>query len=639
MKKMIGLLAGLLVSCSSFAQVNLAVAAIPTELREGMDAVVRFDETEFYIEGLKSSVTRKHWAITVFNEGGEARHSMFKAYYDKLSQVKRIEGTLYDAGGKVLKRLKSADITDISLASFGSDITDNRVKVAEFDKKYYPYPYTVEFSFELKSSNMMFYPLWVPAAYERMAIESAVFRISAPAAMNYHKLALYVPESSKITRKDNRNEETWEIRGYKTPEFEHYARTPSVPQVITAPVEFQIDDYTGKINSWEDISSFYYHLNAGRDKLPPKTIAELNALVGAEQGTMEKIRKIYAFVQSRSRYQSIQLGLGGWQTIPAINVAEKGYGDCKALTNFTIALLKSAGIEAYAALIRAGDDAIMEHTEIPRMSFNHVIACVPVKNDTIWLECTSQDAPFGYQSDFTGNRLALLIKPSGGRLVSTTSYTPEINRQAREAVITVAENGDGKVRVKTVYGGIQHDTRAEMYRTLSAQDQKDWLHRRINLPDIRITAVNNSRKKERIPVLEESLEIEVNRLCTFSGKRMFLRPNLFETFLNLSSVSENRKEALFLNPNSFNFFDTDSLVFDIPAHFEPEYMPKDFTLVAPFGEYSTRISKEENRLVYRRNLRITGGVYPKETYDEWINFIRKVNNNDKQRVVLVNKKP
>lgn len=79
----------------------------------------------------------------------------------------------------------------------------------------------------------------------------------------------------------------------------------------------------------------------------------------------------------------------------------------KILSNYTIALLKEAGIKGYYTIIRAGRNARPIQPNFPSNQFNHVIVSVPNGKDTLWLECTSQTNPFGYQGTFTEDRWAL----------------------------------------------------------------------------------------------------------------------------------------------------------------------------------------------------------------------------------------
>ena len=67
-----------------------------------------------------------------------------------------------------------------------------------------------------------------------------------------------------------------------------------------------------------------------------------------------KVAVLYNYLQQNTHYVGIQLGIGGWQTYDAAYVATKKYGDCKALSNFMISLLKEAGIKGHAVVIKGG---------------------------------------------------------------------------------------------------------------------------------------------------------------------------------------------------------------------------------------------------------------------------------------------
>jgi transglutaminase-like putative cysteine protease len=110
--------------------------------------------------------------------------------------------------------------------------------------------------------------------------------------------------------------------------------------VLFAPAAFEIQGYKGEMNSWQEFGKFQYILNSKRDELPANIIQQVNELTAGASDNAEKVKLLYAFLQKNTRYISVQLGLGGWQPIEASRVAQTGYGDCKALTNYMHSLLK-----------------------------------------------------------------------------------------------------------------------------------------------------------------------------------------------------------------------------------------------------------------------------------------------------------
>src|SRR5689334_3869326 len=155
-----------------------AVSKISPDLVKNANAVLRLEEIEFDIHSTKEAIETNHYVITILNENGD-KWAEFAEYYDKLRDINWVEGYLYDANGKQLKKMKFKDLQDLSGTGESSLVEDNRIKSHNF--YYRIYPYTVEYTVEIRYNHTMFFPSWVPAGGERLSVEQSHFLITCPA--------------------------------------------------------------------------------------------------------------------------------------------------------------------------------------------------------------------------------------------------------------------------------------------------------------------------------------------------------------------------------------------------------------------------------------------------------------------------
>lgn len=631
-----------LMTCKTlcYAQVDLSVSTLPVTLITNADAVVRYDATNFEIESKDQAVSHHRKVVTVLNEKGEDNHSQLVVGYDKFTKISNIEGAIYDQNGKLLKKLKSSDIKDYGYGSSSDMITDARWKVAEFGKKSYPYPYTIEFSYDTRDKNMMFYPNWTPVDDARTSVEYSEFKIKVPANLQLrYKILNSVPEVQKTTDRDNATLYTWSMKNLPPNKDEDYSLPGllSYPAVLTAPSEFEVQNYSGNFTSWEDLGKFYYTLNKDRDVIPENVSKQLKELVSKASTDQEKVRLIYEWMQAKTRYVSIQLGIGGWQTIDATTVVNKGYGDCKALTNYTISLLKQVGITSYAALIKAGSGQQII-PDFPSNQFNHVIACVPLAKDTLWLECTSQVNSFNYLGSFTGNRHALLVTPTGGKLVKTTNYTTTDNSRYRVTKLKLEEQGDATAVVTTTYRGIQQETPAGLITQKNAEEQRKWIVSDLSTAGLDLNQFQLALQKGTLPAVNESLDLFIRQFATKTGSRLFIKANFLMREFDATAGSSTRTSDFFLNPDDYNFTDSDSLIVEFPSKLKLETPPAPIKVQSKFGTYETSFSTQNTTAIYHRKVAITGGRFPASDYKEWTDFLKKIRRSDRTQLVLTEKK-
>ena len=67
-----------------------------------------------------------------------------------------------------------------------------------------------------------------------------------------------------------------------------------------------------------------------RDVLDVSTIEKIKSLVAGVTNPIEKAKIVYKFVQDKTRYISVQIGIGGWEPIAANQVDKVGYETVKA---------------------------------------------------------------------------------------------------------------------------------------------------------------------------------------------------------------------------------------------------------------------------------------------------------------------
>lgn len=616
------------------SQNSYHIDSIPSILKENVDAIIRLDKTEFKIKDKSRAILNTHYVITIFNERGANNQLKYYTHYYKLNKVLDISGNVYDKNGERIYKLTKKDIFDVSASARSNDVTDNRIKIAEFDNKNFQFPYTIEFESSVETRNMMFYPSEYFYPSERLSTQEKTLMIETPDDFEFRYKENKMPSTVNLVTEKNKKIYTWSIKNISVSEYEVHTPTDFYPEIVTAPKSFSVEDYEGDIESWNDIGKFISKLNDGRDILPEATKRKVADLVSHEKDTLKKIELLYQYLQSNTRYMSIQLGIGGWQTITASEVAEKGYGDCKALSNFMKALLKEVGITSYVALIKAGVNEEDVDPMFPSMRFNHVINCVPFKNDTIWLECTSQTQSLGFQGSFTGNRKALLILPNGGTLVNTTKYHSYDNSKIVKATMVLDNNANASAQIKTSYKGILKEHKDYLLLEKNEGQLKKKLQNVIHLASFELIKFDLQEHKSKIPSLKITLDLTIQKIGNKTGSYFFMKPNLFNNQAFFISDKKTRNTDFYLNPNTYEKEEIDSLIYQIPKNLVPDKLPEPILIKTPFGEYVNTFVFKEGTLCYYRKLVQHCGYFVAKDYEAYKAFCRAVNKNDNQQIAF-----
>jgi Domain of Unknown Function with PDB structure (DUF3857)/Transglutaminase-like superfamily len=605
------------------------ISDIPDSLKSNANAVVRESSICFTYHSSKLTTYKNRIVVTILNGSGDA-YSEFRAVYDRYSKINFTKGNIYNAEGFLIRKIKSTDLKDFSNSSESSLYEDNRILL--YQPLISQYPYTVEFEYEITINGSFDFPRWMPVYGYNLSVQESEFIVIVPNSYLLRYIENNMPAKLVVTKERRKLKYRWKLLQFKAREAEVFSASTLniVPNVLTAPSGFELGGYSGNLESWKSFGQWLCRLNEGRDKLSSTTSERVQSLVKGINNESDKVKIIYQYLQSRTRYVSVQLGIGGWQPIAASVVDEIGYGDCKALSNYAIALLKVVGIKAYYTLVGSGSYFPPLREDFPSHQFDHVIACVPLKADTIWLECTSQIVPFNSLSEFTSDRQVLLVKESGGELVHTKIYPLNQNYKFTKAKVELEHNGSAHVLASKKYGGLRL-SEVIGYVHAAKVDQKKWLFKEIKLPNFQLGnfSLSDTKDKEEANI---NFEMELNVYAVASETRYFLPLNLLSHIELASLKTRDRKQNIVINMPIINI---DSIEYKLPLGLSTEFVSEPVSILTEFGEYSFTVRKLSGNILYIRKLALYKGTYPATKYPDFFNFFKDISFEDNIKLVLI----
>jgi len=613
-------------TATASAQEIYDVSRIPAPLLNKSTSVVRNEEHSLIIKNRTNATLIYKKAITILSKSGEDVAQMAE-YYDNFSSVSNLKAVMYDAKGVKIRTYKSADFKDESITE-GNMFDSYRIKKLTFLNT--TFPYTIEYSYEKNYNGYISFPEWSPVDNYDSAIEKSVYTLQVPKTVAFRYLKSPALRTDSI---QNNDRIVYEWTCQNLPAFEYEPMSAGIrditPWVMVAPNDFEYDNSKGNVENWKNLGEWNYRLSNTPQTLPEHIKAKVQQLIASAKTDKEKIAILYQFLQSNTRYVSVQLGIGGFKPIAAEKVATVSYGDCKGLSNYMKTLLSEAGIQSTLVILGSGRPSL----NTSYASFgqtNHMILCVPAAKDTTWLECTSQYTPMGYIGNDNSARTVVLITADGGKLVRTPVYKPEDNFQNRVTTVALAADRSADVHIKTSYGSSQYEDHLGMM-LLEPVEQRKRIMKNLGIPNMEISSASFLQPDKTAPKIEEDIVLKSSQMINQGGDKLFVTLNLLNRRESVPAKVENRKTSFSV---PYGFKDTDITTFTLPQGYKVEFIPQDISLESEFGKYTAKVTVKDNMIVYTRNQMMNSKKYAPEKYKDLVDFYKKIYLADKQKAIL-----
>ncbi|WP_196894019.1 DUF3857 domain-containing protein [Aureivirga marina] len=567
-----------------------------------------------------NSLTYSYYLKVIVHNKSGFESIIDPVYYSDETKIKKLKATILNQNGSEIKKFTKSDFKDYSAVPNGTIYSDDRMKFLDYTPL--SYPFTLIFEYEITSSNTSSIPSWIPIRFTKVLIENSSY------TLNYNpKLTIQTKEKNfknytiEDTSSGNTIKKTLQSGYLKyESEFGKYIRD-IIPIMRVNVSPFHVSGYEGSFSNWKEFGKFMSdNLLIDRQEVSDETKNEILKLTSITDNPIEKAKIVYQYVQDNTRYISVQVGIGGMQPIPAKEVDKVKYGDCKGLSNYTQSLLQIVGVPAYYAHVESGNRKIDFDPEFADFrQGNHVILYLPISEEGIWLECTSQTMPFGFLGDFTDDRDVVVMTPEGGKIMHTTSYLNEQNSMLTEATITFDSEGNLNSNVSITTKGTQYDGRFYLESQNKEYIEKFYKKSHWNyLNNISFENISFKNDKEKIE-FTESLHVKAKKYLIPIEQNYLFSIDPFSRANYTPSRNKNRKSPIIIQRG---YKDISVYTIKLPEGFSiPEaiFEPTEFSCEQ--GKYFSKLEKiSETELKYTREISLNKGEYPKETYKDFRKF-------------------
>ncbi|QTV06843.1 DUF3857 domain-containing protein [Faecalibacter bovis] len=606
------------------------VDQIPTELKKDAYAVIRSDKTDVQLNSINEFKYTNEVVISVLDKSGDSYVDAYQ-HYDPNTKIDLFEVEIFDGNGKSIKKFKPKDLSDASAVSGGQLYTDNRIKYLEFTPTFYPY--TVRYKVTTTNKNTLSLPRWFPISNGNLAVEKSSYTFTNNTSFTLRHLEKNLENYNIIKNKTDKTF-NYELNNSKPLQDEDYMINwrNIMPHVIIASDQINIDGTQGKFDNWNDYGKWsYQYLVDGKLDFTPAQKAYFRDLVKDAKTEKQKVAILYQYMQKKVRYIGVQLGIGGLSPFPNSYVESKSYGDCKALSNYMIGMLDAVGIKGYHTVLFANNNSVDIDDQMMYQQGNHMIVYVPLADEDIWIEATSQTSPFNHLGQFSGNRNVLIYHENGGKIIPSQVFDHNNNILTTKGTIEITLEGNAKIDLHETSKGLFYDDNS-FVKTYLHKDQIDHFKRKFPVlaqPNINDIRFENDWENASF---ETFLKVTSSNFAKKQGNNLIF--NLIPAN-NETSTLKKAKERNYDFHISRGYTDIMEFEIIVPENVKTPIQIQPIEIKSEFGSYHLTVEKTaQNKYILKRTYKQIKGNYEKAKFNDYVEFRRQVSANDNIKTLL-----
>jgi tetratricopeptide (TPR) repeat protein/transglutaminase-like putative cysteine protease len=385
--------------------------------------------------------------------------------------------------------------------------------------------------------------------------------------------------------------------------------------------------------NWEEVGRWYSNLEKDRRIPSPEVRMKAEELTKGLNSDLERTEALYDFVAKNFRYVSLSLGLGRYQPHSAADVLHNQYGDCKDKHTLLESMLQAEGFHASSVLINSTRKL---DPDVPSPSqFDHVITLLPLGKEEVWMDTTSEVAPFRLLAFSLRKKQALVIPAEGApHLEDTPADTPMPDLESAEIEGKINEIGKLEAHVSYFFRGDEELLLRSIFRRVP---QANWQRVVENVNAAMGGDITNLKISDPAATREPfTMSYDVSRVNFLDWSKKKTEMPLPLSSFNLPDLSDqdtdNDAEPLKLGPKA-------EYSYKVKLQLPPKYTaraPLPFSMKRDYAEYEATYKLEGDIFTAGRKLTLRQDEVPAAREPDYEAFRRAVTADLGQQLMVEN---
>ena len=370
--------------------------------------------------------------------------------------------------------------------------------------------------------------------------------------------------------------------------------------------------------SWEEVGHWYQSLEKDR-RIPSAAVrAKAEELTKGLHSDLDKTEALYDYTAKNFRYVGLSLGLGRYQPHSSDEVFHNQYGDCKDKSTLLESLLNAVGIPAAPALINSYRKL---DPDVPSPSqFDHVVTTAVVEKERLWMDTTTEIAPFRLLAYTLRKKQALLVPADAPPHLEETPADPPVpDTEFLKIDGKLDDSGTLDAHVSYLIRGDSELVLRRTFRSIASTQWQQVIESMTNaqslgkdVSEVKISDTDATRE----PFAVSYHLSKTNYVDWLKPKEQLKLPLIIFSLVEIDPDSQDDPEPLKLGPPTMRDY---IIHIELPAKYKA-HAPLPVSLKRDYAEYEATYKLEGNVFTAERKLTLSQVELSPSRVEDYIAF-------------------